>query len=103
MQFLIILAIVIGAIYYFTGGKYGTDKVFGPPETLPFSRYEEVDVNVYFYYPNGREQYLGRTSGASSCGAMARNFASNKNVSHRDWGYVCCTIEDGSECYRKIR
>ena len=27
------------------------------PYTLPFSRYDEVDVNVYFYFPDGREIY----------------------------------------------
>lgn len=47
----------------------GTDKIFGPPETLPLSRYDEVDVNVYFYFPDGYEVYLGKTKGASSCGS----------------------------------
>jgi hypothetical protein len=29
------------------------DKIFGPPETLPFGRYDDLDVNVYVYFPNG--------------------------------------------------
>ena len=32
--------------------------------TLPTSEYEEVDVNVHFYFPNGTEVDLGSTRGA---------------------------------------
>ena len=76
----------------------------GDDDTLPLSKYESVDVNVYFYFPNEIEVYLGQTHGASSCGAMAHNYASSKSLeSNSDWSYICCTIEKGSSCYHKIR
>ena len=72
--------------------------------TLPLSQYDKVDVNVYFYFPNGSEVFLGETRGASSCGAMSHNFAQSKNLERSDgWSYICCTIEKGWTCYRKIR
>lgn len=72
--------------------------------TLPFSQYEKVDVNVYFYFPSGDEVFLGETKGASSCGSMAHSYASEKQLSrNRDWSYICCTIQKGSSCYHKIR
>lgn len=101
---LILMGTVVFGIYLFTGGSWGTDKIFGPPETLPFTRYDEVDVNVYFYFPDGSELYLGETKGSSSCGSMAHAYAYEKGLdSNHNWSYVCCTIEDGSDCYRKIR
>lgn len=82
----------------------GTDKIFGPPETLPLSRYDDVDVNVYFYFPDGYEVYLGKTKGASSCGSFAYAYAEEKKLArNNEWSYVCCTIEGDSSCYRKIR
>lgn len=102
MQLVVFLAIIIGCVYWFTGGKYGTDKIFGPPDTLPLSRYDDVEVNAYFYFPDNKEIYLGSTTGASSCQSMARNYASQKNVSG-SWSYICCTKEADSNCYRKIR
>lgn len=73
-------------------------------DTLPFSQYEKVDVNVYFYYPSGSEEYLGQEHGASACGAMARSHAQSKGLeSNSDWSYICCTIQHGSSCYHKIR
>jgi len=83
----------------------GTEKIFGPPDELPLSRYEDVYVNVYFYFPEGeKEYYLGRTKGASSCGSMAHSYAYSKGLSgNSEWSYICCTEEGGSDCYRKIR
>ena len=72
--------------------------------TLPFSQYDKVDVNVYFYFPDDREIFLGETRGASSCGDMAHNYAATNKLSRSSkWSYICCTIEKGSSCYRKIR
>lgn len=72
--------------------------------TLPLSKYDKVDVNVYFYFPDNREVFLGQTRGASSCGDIAYSYAASKNLSRSDnWSYICCTIEKGSDCYRKIR
>ena len=73
-------------------------------DSLPFSDYETVRVGVYFYDQNNREVYLGSTVGASSCGSMAFAHASRQGLSRHDsWSYICCTLENGSDCYRKIR
>ena len=70
---------------------------------LPFDKYEDVQVNAYFYFPDDREIFLGRYKGASACQTAARNYASSKNMSAANWSYICCTIEKGSSCYRKIK
>lgn len=67
---------------------------------------EEIEAaryNVYFYYPDQREEYLGEATTLSTCGNVARGFASSKNMSSADWGYVCCMIANGSSCYEKHR
>ena len=71
---------------------------------LPLSEYENVDVNVYFYFPNNKEIHLGRTRGARSCGNISYSYARQKDLSRNDgWSYICCTIRKGSQCYEKIR
>tara|TARA_E500000331_G_C16954829_1_gene582189 strand:- start:18 stop:314 length:297 start_codon:yes stop_codon:yes gene_type:complete len=71
---------------------------------LPLSEYENVDVNVYFYFPNNKEIFLGRTKGASSCGNKSYSYARQKGLGRNDqWSYICCTIRKGSQCYEKIR
>tara|TARA_B100000902_G_C27022737_1_gene770444 strand:- start:207 stop:515 length:309 start_codon:yes stop_codon:yes gene_type:complete len=76
----------------------------GPPDTLPYSEYDEITVSVYGYTPKDEEYYLGDTVGASSCGSIAHSWAERNGFrSSSNWGYVCCTHEDGSKCYRKIR
>lgn len=75
----------------FTGGNF-----------RPFSY--EHDYNVYFYYPNDKEVYLGQVTGLGSCGAEAYGYASSKNMSRSSrWGYICCSIRKGSNCYEKER
>ena len=72
-------------------------------EALPFSEYEKVKVNAYFYFPDNSEIYLGEYKGASACQYAAANYARSKNISNANWGYICCTIEKGSSCYQKIK
>lgn len=104
MKFITLIVALALFTYWFTGGDYGTDQIFGPPDTLPLYRYEEMSVSVYFYFPNGNEVYLGDTIGASSCGDYAYSYAYEKDLSrYDDWSYVCCTHEAESDCYRKIR
>ena len=76
---------------------------FSDGDTLPLSKYEDVSVNAYFYYPNDKEVYLGQFRGASACQNAAQSFASSKNMTSASWSYICCTIENGSSCYRKIK
>lgn len=65
---------------------------------------EMAPYNVYFYYPNETEEYLGQVQGLSQCGSEAYNFASIKNLSdNSEWGYICCMRAKGSECYEKHR
>jgi hypothetical protein len=71
-------------------------------ELLPMSEYENVDLNAYFYFPDGKERYLGEYSGVSECQSAAAFYAHKNNISG-NWGYVCCTIRNGSSCYEKIR
>ena len=104
MGAIIAIAIAVVALYYCTGGNHVTDRIFGPPDVLPFSRYDDLDVNVYFYFPSGTEVYLGKVRGASACGDAAHGFAYREELTrNREWSYVCCTVEAGSDCYRKIR
>lgn len=102
MKSIITLAVVVFLVYQCTGGRFGTDKIFGPPSELPLSRYEDMMVGVWFYDSDKSENlYLGQTKGAASCGAVAASHAQSQRV--KNWGYVCCTHEAGSDCYRKIR
>ena len=101
----IVVIFLCVSFYKCTGGQLGTDKIFGPPDELPISRYEDLYVHVWFWFPDDEKSYyLGRTKGASSCGAIAHDYAASKNMNlQSNWSYVCCTEEDGSQCYRKIR
>ena len=70
----------------------------------PFSKNsKDVQVHAYFYFPDGKEVYLGQQRGAASCQYAAIDFARSKNIERERWDYICCTIEKGSDCYRKIR
>ncbi len=64
---------------------------------------EKVEINAYFYFPNDKEIFLGRYTGISACQSAASSYAYSKNLSDANWGYICCTIEKGSSCYRKIK
>ena len=65
---------------------------------------QKADYNVYFYFPNQTEVYLGETKGLDNCGQMAHGYAYDKKLSNNnDWGYVCCMIAKGSSCYEKHR
>ena len=65
---------------------------------------DQANYNIYFYHPNESEIYLGQAKGISQCGAMALNFAHSKDLSrNNDWGYICCMIAKGSQCYEKHR
>jgi len=96
-QFLALIALVF--ILY----KCNSDDK--PPEVLPLSSYEDVYVNVWFWFPNKENGYnLGQTKGAASCGDIAYNYAASKGLKdNAGWSYVCCTEEGESDCYRKIR
>ena len=61
---------------------------------LKLDRYEEVDVNVYFYFEDSNKDYfLGQVRGASACGSMARGYAYDKSVQNTNWSYICITTD----------
>jgi hypothetical protein len=65
---------------------------------------ERSSYNVYFYFPDSREKFLGQSSSLTGCNAMAVGEANLNNLSRSDsWGYICCLIANGSGCYEKHR
>lgn len=71
----------------------------------PFEKSDQdADFHVYFYYPGGKEAYLGRVEGLSACGDLARTNARLTGVlSSSSWSYVCCKITKDSSCESKHR
>tara|TARA_R110000868_G_scaffold279684_1_gene539746 strand:- start:259 stop:561 length:303 start_codon:yes stop_codon:yes gene_type:complete len=68
------------------------------------SEIEKAKYNVYFYFPDQTEVFLGESEGLSSCGSIAHNHAYEKNLSgNNEWSYICCMIAKGSSCYEKHR
>ena len=68
------------------------------------SEIQEATYNIYFYFPNNQESYLGVANGLSQRGDVAYDYATSKNLSrNREWGYICCMKAKGSECYEKHR
>jgi len=78
-------------------------------ECSSYSKYsckeiEKATYNAYFYYPSGKEEYLGVVTGLPNCGVKAHNFAASKNLtSNNEWSYICCMKAEGSECLEKHR
>lgn len=65
---------------------------------------DKADYYVWFTFPDGDETYnIGRASGLSQCGSIASNYAYQKSVQNKSWGYVCCMITDESNCKEKHR
>ena len=68
------------------------------------SEIQKASYNVYFYFPDNSEYYLGSAEGLSQCGSVAYSYAASKNLtSNREWTYICCMKAKGSECYEKHR
>lgn len=64
---------------------------------------ERSSFNVYFYYPDSREEFLGQATGLAACGSFAHSKASSLNMSRAKWSYVCCLKTSSSECAEKHR
>lgn len=68
------------------------------------SEIEKADYNVYFYFPNQTELFLGQATGLGHCGSIAHSYAYEKNLQgNNEWSYICCMIANGSSCYEKHR
>jgi hypothetical protein len=59
-----------------------------------------ADYNVYFYYPDGKEEYLGEAQGLPQCSAMADAQA---QMTHAPKSWICCMKTQGSSCEEKHR
>jgi hypothetical protein len=72
---------------------------------LKYSKYkcseiEKAKYNVYFYYPDEREKYLGEANGLQACSAVAGNYS---ELTHSPKLWVCCMKTSKSQCEEKHR
>ncbi len=102
-MFLISGALFWGTVYAIIAFFLGWWPFDNETNLFNFNNDENISVNAYFYYPNDQEVYLGQHMGVSACQSAASNFAINKDILSSNWSYICCTIEKGSSCYRKIK
>jgi len=64
---------------------------------------EASQYNVYFYYPDDREVFVGEADGLEMCRNTARGYAYGRNMIQSDWNYICCRITSSSNCASKHR
>jgi len=67
---------------------------------------ENVQMNVYYFRSSDLRNslYLGQAKGLSNCQATVNRTAQIENRKRGDgWSYICCTIENGSACHRKLK
>jgi len=118
MRYLIIITAVFYFLFIYDYGynnnivsqvSENAKQLVGSDSCRSYSDYtckqlENSNYNVYFWFPdNDREYFLGNSSSLSMCGSMARNYAYDKNVSSKNWDYICCLDKDGSSCKEKHR
>lgn len=63
-------------------------------------------MNAYYYRSSDLNNflYLGQVKGLSACQVAANYKAQIEKRRRGDgWYYICCTIENGSACYRKLK
>ena len=61
---------------------------------------EDSTFNVYFYFPDNREYYLGQVRGLSQCQARSWDYANQKSNGDTsfNWSYICCLQTSTSSC-----
>ena len=85
------------------------DSLFGRDSCKSYSDYtckqlENSSYNVYFFYPDNSEDYIGVSRSLSNCNSMAVTHANRNNLKRSDgWGYICCLKTNNSECAEKHR
>ena len=83
--------------------KSGSDKVISTQGAVD-SADENIEMNIMFKYPDGEGVNLGQTLGLNTCKKMALEHVVEKGlIMAEGWTYTCCTIEEGSQCHRKLR
>jgi uncharacterized protein YbdZ (MbtH family) len=105
--FKIIFVIVVGVWVVFFGGWNTIKNTISTDSCLDYSeltcdQLEAATYNVFFYYPNDKEKYLGVSYGLDECGDVAHYHARKVN-NPSGWGYVCCLQTEDSECAEKHR
>ncbi len=114
------LLVFMAVIYFLFFHEYESNNIFsnisesakqivGSDDCRSYSDFtcnqlENSNYNVYFWFPNSNKEYfLGQSYSLSMCGSMARNYAYEKNVSNKNWDYICCLEANGSSCAEKHR
>ena len=65
---------------------------------------KRATYNVYFYSRESEKTvYIGRVEGLNACAELSWRYAGDKDLQRGDWGYVCCMVAKGSQCYEKHR
>ena len=99
MKRLLVISSVISIVFLYGCGDECSDY-----SDFSCGEIQDASYNVYFYFPNDKEYYLGVAEGLSQCGDMAYSYAESKNMSvQTKWNYICCMKAKGSECYEKHR
>ena len=100
MKKLLILILIIFAVFILSacGDECSSYSDFSCKQI------QNAKYNTYFYFPDGREYYLGEVSGLDACQAEASSFTYEKSgTTNYDWDYICCMKAKGSSCYEKHR
>ncbi len=103
----IIFVIVVGVWVVFFGGWNTIKKTVSTDSCLEYSsltcdELQSATYNVFFYFPDNREEYLGVSNGLDDCGNVAYDHARKVN-NPSGWGYVCCLQTEDSDCAEKHR
>lgn len=65
---------------------------------------ENSSYNVYLYFPDGKESYLGEVETLSGCRSFANAGANSAGMAPwSGWTYICCRITSSSGCESKHR
>lgn len=97
----LLIFIILGWLLFFDGCE--TTKQFTSADPCrSYSDYtcdqlENSTYNVYFYFPDSTEYYLGQSSSLSSCGSSANNYARSRNIGY-GWSWICCLETSNSSC-----
>ena len=95
------IIIILAVIAYFVWRPFDACKEYSD---YTCKQINKAGYNIYFYFPDGREYYLGEVSGLDACQAEASSFAYEKSgTTNYDWDYICCMKAKGSSCYEKHR
>jgi organic hydroperoxide reductase OsmC/OhrA len=63
-----------------------------------------IEINIMFKYPDGQEVNFAQTVGLASCHSEAlEHVVEKKLIMTEGWSYTCCTIENGSQCHRRLK